>query len=283
MAMKHDYLKQWWNVGLVHENEKPKTGNEYRERLQDVDLKKDILSAFDQDDIFQEIQTSISPELQGEIKDLVEKNIQKGLLDIKNAKAYIERDGEKKESDLFVSIKQRYGLKIAVLTWIKVRTKAFKRWFGDWEHDSEHTSKVVDAHGEPLVMFRWDDRGKSFFEKRHNIKNKYGNGVYVTKNYETALGIAQTWYDTPIVYPVFVKSYKIQSYPKSKMIPNEFFLKAVGSLKKEDIIAFTNNLHKQWIDLNINDFMEMSLGDGNQVKSIYNTGEFQEWINDIFT
>lgn len=28
----------------------------------------------------------------------------------------------------------------------------FKRWFGDWENDPEHASKVVDEEGKPLVM-----------------------------------------------------------------------------------------------------------------------------------
>lgn len=47
--------------------------------------------------------------------------------------------------------------------WVQVRTKAFKRWFGDWttitfnEDGSlnipEDVSKVVDANGEPMVVY----------------------------------------------------------------------------------------------------------------------------------
>lgn len=37
--------------------------------------------------------------------------------------------------------------------WLHVRTKAFKRWFGDWENDLENASKVVDENGEPLVVY----------------------------------------------------------------------------------------------------------------------------------
>lgn len=37
--------------------------------------------------------------------------------------------------------------------WLQVRTKAFKRWFGDWENDSTNASKVVDENGEPLVVY----------------------------------------------------------------------------------------------------------------------------------
>lgn len=37
----------------------------------------------------------------------------------------------------------------------QVRTKAFKRWFGDWENDPASASKVVDKNGEPLVVYHY--------------------------------------------------------------------------------------------------------------------------------
>lgn len=37
--------------------------------------------------------------------------------------------------------------------WLLVRTPSFKAWFGDWEHDPGHASKVVDENGEPLMVF----------------------------------------------------------------------------------------------------------------------------------
>lgn len=37
--------------------------------------------------------------------------------------------------------------------WNQVRTPEFKAWFGDWENDPENASKVLDANGEPLVMY----------------------------------------------------------------------------------------------------------------------------------
>ena len=36
--------------------------------------------------------------------------------------------------------------------WALVRTKNFKKWFGDWENDPENASKVVDENGEPRIM-----------------------------------------------------------------------------------------------------------------------------------
>ncbi|WP_038173861.1 hypothetical protein, partial [Treponema pedis] len=35
--------------------------------------------------------------------------------------------------------------------WLQVRTDSFKKWFGDWESDSEN--KVLDDNGEPLVVY----------------------------------------------------------------------------------------------------------------------------------
>lgn len=37
--------------------------------------------------------------------------------------------------------------------WVQVRTKAFKHWFGDWESNPDNASKIVDANGEPLVVW----------------------------------------------------------------------------------------------------------------------------------
>ena len=40
----------------------------------------------------------------------------------------------------------------------QVRTKEFKKWFGDWENDPENASKVVDENGEPLVVYHGTSR-----------------------------------------------------------------------------------------------------------------------------
>ncbi|MBQ7262930.1 MAG: hypothetical protein IJR14_04340, partial [Synergistaceae bacterium] len=43
--------------------------------------------------------------------------------------------------------------KLSEKQWLQVRTAAFKEWFGDWENDPANASKVVDANGEPLVVW----------------------------------------------------------------------------------------------------------------------------------
>ena len=47
----------------------------------------------------------------------------------------------------------------------QVRTKAFKKWFGDWENDPENASKVVDENGEPLVVYHDGGYNISIFKK----------------------------------------------------------------------------------------------------------------------
>lgn len=64
--------------------------------------------------------------------------------------------------------------------WLQVRTKAFKEWFGDWQSNPSKASKVVDANGEPLVVYHYTDNENlsefstefdNFFSKTGGTKN----------------------------------------------------------------------------------------------------------------
>ncbi|MFA4937563.1 MAG: hypothetical protein WC575_04765 [Patescibacteria group bacterium] len=60
--------------------------------------------------------------------------------------------------------------------WKVVRTPAFKEFFGDWQNNSEQASKVMDAYGEPMVVYhgsRWtfDEFSKESFGKNTNPIN----------------------------------------------------------------------------------------------------------------
>ena len=71
--------------------------------------------------------------------------------------------------------------------WVQVRTKAFKEWFGDWENDSEHASKVVDNNGEPLVVYHGAGSVFNTFEAQdYAYNNGMGNGFYFTDNKQAA-------------------------------------------------------------------------------------------------
>jgi hypothetical protein len=91
---------------------------------------------------------------------------------------------------------------------------------------------VVDKNGEPLLMFRGDDANKTFFEKVESPYNKYGNGIYVTRDYATALTAAQWYKENATVYPVFVQSLQLKSFPKiDNSRPNSAFIKEVRASK----------------------------------------------------
>ena len=52
----------------------------------------------------------------------------------------------------------------------QVRSKEFKAWFGDWENDAANASKVLDANGEPLVVYHGTTKGDfSEFKPNSNI------------------------------------------------------------------------------------------------------------------
>lgn len=71
--------------------------------------------------------------------------------------------------------------------WVQVRTKAFKDWFGDWENDTKNASKVVDANGEPLVVYHGTSAGGfTIFNTYGSNFGLFGQGSYFTDNREVA-------------------------------------------------------------------------------------------------
>jgi hypothetical protein len=63
--------------------------------------------------------------------------------------------------------------------WLQVRTKAFKKWFGDWENLKEIASKIIDANGEPLpVAHSTDAKFTTFKNVQENDSGWLGAGHY---------------------------------------------------------------------------------------------------------
>ena len=63
--------------------------------------------------------------------------------------------------------------------WLQVRTSNFKNWFGDWENDPQNASKILDANGEPLVVYHGTNALDIKTFKR-SIKGWLGPGIYFT-------------------------------------------------------------------------------------------------------
>lgn len=62
----------------------------------------------------------------------------------------------------------------------------FKNWFGDWENDPEHASKVVDAEGRPLVVYRGGKKINTFEPDKASRMAMYGPAFYATPSYVDA-------------------------------------------------------------------------------------------------
>lgn len=71
----------------------------------------------------------------------------------------------------------------------QVRTKAFKEWFGDWEHNPKDSSKVVDENGEPLVVYHGSkDNTFTIFDNSKNDKSYKGFFFTDSKNMASSYG-----------------------------------------------------------------------------------------------
>lgn len=64
----------------------------------------------------------------------------------------------------------------------QIRSDKFKAWFGDWQNDPEHASKVVDESGKPLVVYHATPAEFTTFEPRYGGRNTgdawLGKGMY---------------------------------------------------------------------------------------------------------
>ena len=70
-----------------------------------------------------------------------------------NARAEMEKVRKQYEgTDKWMKAPNGKPTKLNERQWLQVRTPSFKACFGDWEHDPENASKVVDENGEPLVV-----------------------------------------------------------------------------------------------------------------------------------
>jgi hypothetical protein len=97
----------------------------------------------------------------------------------------------------------------------QIYTKEFKDWFGDWEHNSNSASKVVDKDGKPLVVYHGTRQEfNSFSKDKSGVNHKFvKKGQFFTDNtdeadfytdkqdydYNVRMG------DSPNIKPVYLK------------------------------------------------------------------------------
>lgn len=68
------------------------------------------------------------------------------------------------EASASAGIVHRFQENVNMKIMDQTQSLQFKRWFGDWQNDPEHASKVVDAEGKPLVVYHttWSEPFTAF-------------------------------------------------------------------------------------------------------------------------
>ena len=92
----------------------------------------------------------------------------------------------------------RFSEKVNMNISENVQSQQFKRWFGDWQNDPAHASKVVNADGTPKVMYHGTNEDFTVFD-RSKGKKKIHLNVLGDGNYFTALEQGATRYGSNVV------------------------------------------------------------------------------------
>jgi len=142
----------------------------------------------------------------------------------------------------------------------KVRSEAFKNWFGDWENDPENASKMLDENGEPQVFYHGTDEIFNEFDstkKRYNVHNR---GIFFTPSFKAALSYGD------IVKPVFLNAKTIEEHvaDKSDTIKTVRIKEnqVLDNTDKEGVILFTNDKEginiKQYVVFNPDQILDVN-------------------------
>ena len=159
----------------------------------------------------------------------------------------------------------------------QVRTKAFKRWFGDWINSPKEASKVVDENGEPLVVYHGTRNTFTIFSNNTKLHKVHAtNGFWFTPNARIADKYGTT------VMPVFLN---IRTPGKSKITIYDL----LEARDIEDKVISDNNYDGAILDTydkgvrGNEQQIQYVAKNPNQIKSATsNTGAFSSTENDIY-
>ena len=149
----------------------------------------------------------------------------------------------------------------------QVRTKAFKRWFGDWENNPDNSSKVVDENGEPLVVYHGTNAEFTVFDTSKNDSSY--KGFYFTDSKEMAGS-----YKGDILMPVFLNIrdyYKVNAEGKNW---NNINTSIAGSNSSSPLEWLRNIVKQNSLELeaakrgHYDDFAERYIKDEKRVKQV---------------
>lgn len=149
--------------------------------------------------------------------------------------------------------------------WLQVRTREFKKWFGDWENDAANASQVLDENGEPKVVYHGTATEFNEFTQGHGL---LGDGIYLTDSFDTADMYANIRGNNGFVLPLFVN------------IRNAF--KTTGNVSRDKVVEATKSGKYQGVVHQFENHEYIVALEPNQVKiAVGNTGTFNSESSDI--
>lgn len=144
-----------------------------------------------------------------------------------------------------VSPKIDFGKKLTESKEDIIYSKEFKDWFGDWENDPEHSSKMVDEEGKPLVCFHGSHAEFDTFEMKYHMNDAgyFGEGYYFTFNkdikYAEFAEAEARYYGTNI--------YRCYLNIRNPFNFNQLYMAEDG--KKHDVTLALYNLYKTFPEM----------------------------------
>lgn len=111
---------------------------------------------------------------------------------------YAEVEARYRDTDQWLKAPNGRPTNLTERQWVQVRTPSFKAWFGDWEKfagmpggvfndGNGEVSKVVDANGEPLVVYHGTNRGGFSVFNRPGGSGRGDLGIFTTPNLDMAM------------------------------------------------------------------------------------------------
>ncbi|MBR4029355.1 MAG: hypothetical protein IKJ08_07200 [Alistipes sp.] len=180
--------------------------------------------------------------------------------------------------------------------WIDVRTSRFKSWFGDWENDPANASKVVDANGEPMVVYHGTSATFNVFDssatKLHNTVGD-PDGFYFTDSIRDAQNFAfgsvrqsnGDWRKDARIVKVFLNLRNpidaTEAISKNKRRKKDKRL-TYSEAKRQAYSTFVEGENDGYMLINPSYWSEYVVLSPNQIKSATeNTGEYNPANDDI--
>ena len=173
-----------------------------------------------------------------------------------------------------------------------IHSNSFKAWFGDWENDPEHSSKVVDSEGKPMIMYHGSLADFDTFDVTKTGKNwggysSHGRGIYFTGSKENAklwakraMESTNDFSNTPKLYTVFLN---IRNPYTGSELAKEYYYKGTKSwgIKTTPYASFRDWGYDGYFGMYLDNYLAVAVSP-NQIKTINNNGDFSSDSDNMY-